>query len=155
MLKPSLHTIVVLGLSAVSIGTLEALLYEHPLPLPCLFIQSDAPCICWPDYATSVEVAQEIACAAAAYYRAPLCIGVMHGIYGLNMKLSPNTYSPAAVVEIAVMVEYGKIMNTEALLNPKSTADVLLGRRVRPNANAEEASCQLVDLVRRRQDNLT
>mgnify|MGYP001566803363 CR=1 FL=1 len=155
MLKSNLHTIVALGLSAVSIGALEALLDEHPLPLPCLLIQPAAPCICWPDYAACVAAAQDIACAAAAYYRAPLCIGVMHGIYVLNTRLSQNTYTPAAVVEIAVRVEYGEIIATEVLLNPKRTADVLLGRQLRPNANAEEASCQLVELVRRRQDNLT
>ena len=154
MPKSSLHTVVVLGLSAISIGTLETLLNERPFSLSYLLLQPKVPYAHWPDYSVSVAAAQEIACAAAEYYRAPLCIGVMHGIYGLNIKLSPNTYSPAAVVEIAVLVEYGKIMNTEALLNPRSTADVLLGKRVRPDANAEEASCQLVDLVRRRQSNL-
>ena len=151
MPKLPLHTVVVLGLSTISIKALEALLDENPLPLSYLILQAKVPYACWPDYAVSVLAAQEMACAAAKYYRVPLCVGVMHGIYGLRQKLPPGTYSPAAVVETAACVEWGEIIDKDELLNPICVTNTLCGKKAPENYADVESVRQLVELLRRRQ----
>ena len=154
MPKSGLHTVVVLGLSTISIPSLQNLLDENPLPLPCLLLQPEVPYALWPDYSASVRMAQDIACAAAVRYRAPLCIGVMHGIYGLCHRPTPGTYSPAAVVEVAARVEWGEIIDKDELLNPVCVAKALYGRQVSRDCAQTEPVRQLAELLRRRQSAL-